>query len=103
MHTATLLPNGKVLIAGGATQQPVQDGLGQCQTTSLASAELYDPATGTFSATGSMTIPRSLQTATLLNNGKVLIAGNSGSTVRGNRRGVVRSFHGNVQRNRRHD
>jgi hypothetical protein len=59
-HTATLLPNGKVLIAGGSPQP---------------SAELYDPASGTFSATRDMTAARSLHVATLLNNGKVLLAG----------------------------
>jgi hypothetical protein len=65
MHTATLLPDGTVLIAGGRKLN------GDAQ----ASAELYDPAAGTFGTTGSMTIPRHLHTATLLNNGKVLIAG----------------------------
>ena len=60
-HTATLLPNGKVLIAGG---------------TSARIAELYDPTTATFSATaGLMTAARGSHTATLLGNGKVLIAG----------------------------
>jgi hypothetical protein len=63
-HTATLLPNGKVLIAGG------WDGFQD-----LASAELYDPSTRTFAPTGSMTTARAGHTATLLPNGKVLIAG----------------------------
>ena len=62
-HTATLLPNGKVLVAGGYNGG------------ALTSAELYDPATGTWSPTGSLTYGRSNHTATLLNNGKVLVAG----------------------------
>jgi hypothetical protein len=65
-HTATLLPNGKVLIVGG---QDVNNNI-------LASAELYDPASGTFSPTaGSLRTARESHTATLLANGKVLIAG----------------------------
>ena len=64
LHTATLLNNGTVLVAGG------YDASGD-----LTSAELYDPVAGAFAATGSMTTAREAHTATLLNNGKVLIAG----------------------------
>jgi hypothetical protein len=67
--TATLLANGKVLIAGGT------ESIGGFSTTVLASAELYDPGTGAFSETGSMTTDRTNHTATLLQNGEVLIAG----------------------------
>jgi hypothetical protein len=63
-----LLPNGKVLIVGGT------DRVGNGGSI-YASAELYDPGTGKFTATGSMTIGRTNHTATLLKNGDVLIAG----------------------------
>jgi len=73
-HTATLLSNGKVLIAGGETGG-MTDASGATTLTTLASAELYDLTTGTFTATGDMKLARQFHTATLLNNGKVLLAG----------------------------
>jgi N-acetylneuraminic acid mutarotase len=69
-HIAALLPDGTVLVAGGLIGSP-----GKIVTT--ASAEIYNPNTGIWSLTGSMSVPRSRFTATLLLNGKVLVAGGS--------------------------
>jgi hypothetical protein len=65
--TATLLQDGKVLVAGGSTgcDSP-------CYT---ASAELYDPRTATFASTGALTVPRAEARAVLLRSGKVLFVG----------------------------
>ncbi|SPE31108.1 High-affinity leucine-specific transport system, periplasmic binding protein LivK (fragment) [Candidatus Sulfotelmatomonas gaucii] len=74
-HSANLLANGKVLIAGGVSSQIFAYGALSPSTDPLATAELYDPMTGTFSRAGPMTMGRVGHTATLLLNGKVLIAG----------------------------
>lgn len=91
--SATLLNNGMVLIAGGCVGcPPGYDGA------SLADAELYNPATGTFSRTGSLNAAREYFTATLLNDGKVLIVGgrdHASPTVTLGR--VIRSRHGDIQ------
>ncbi len=71
--TATLLTNGKILVVGGQNYPQVQH-------YSLAAAELCDPVTGTWAATGSLATSRDAHTATLLQNGKVLVAGGFSTT-----------------------
>ena len=77
-HAATLLSDGKVLITGGCNNS--NSGEVRCDNF-LNSAEIYNPVTNAFSATGSMSTPRLHHTATLLPNGKVLIAGGSNGTA----------------------
>jgi hypothetical protein len=72
-HTATLLPNGKVLVAGGESY--FIDDNNDVVPTFSTSAELYDPAAGTWTPTGSLGTARTGHTATLVSNGKVLVAG----------------------------
>ena len=72
-HSLSLLPDGTVLTAGGETDRCT--GNPCIFTLSVASAEIYDPLTGAFVATGDMAAPRETHTATLLNDGRVLIAG----------------------------
>jgi hypothetical protein len=74
--TLTLLPNGEVLIAGGATiSTKAMQARAVTTIQPLPSAELFNPASGTFSATGSMTTARTEHTATPLGDGKVLVVG----------------------------
>jgi hypothetical protein len=69
-HTAMLLLDGRVLVVGGgAAVEGAND---------YTSAELYDPGTGTWAFTGSMLAPRLSFSATLLADGKVLVAGGMG-------------------------
>jgi Galactose oxidase, central domain len=78
-HAATLLPDGHVLVTGGLNQS----GAGTGADPFLKSAELFDPAAGTFSATGDMVEGQALHTSTLLQDGKVLIAGLGAGAISG--------------------
>ena len=69
-HSATLLADGRVLIAGGYNTSRVE-----------ASAEIYDPTTNTFTNTGAMTTPRWGHTAILLGDGRVVILGSFGADL----------------------
>jgi hypothetical protein len=67
-HTATLLADGRVLVAGGGILHGGTSDM-------IASAEIYDPGTGKFSATGSMTVGRDTAAAVRLQDGRVLVSG----------------------------
>jgi hypothetical protein len=71
-HAATSLPDGRVLITGG-------DGVQGGHAVTLATSELYDPGSGAFGPTGSMSTGRSYHSAVPLADGRVLVAGGSGS------------------------
>lgn len=73
-HVAAPLPNGKVLVAGGKSAVTFEE------LTLNSTAELYDPATGEFTRTGSLQTGRTGATATPLGDGKVLIIGGSTRT-----------------------
>jgi N-acetylneuraminic acid mutarotase len=68
-HTATLLPDGRVLVAGGILDCSFN------WPSYLAFCELYDPAAGTWTPTGSLRVPRGLHQATALSDGSVLVTG----------------------------
>ncbi len=72
-HTAILLPSGKVLVTGGSQDSGGAD--------KVATVELYDPTTGTWSSTVSMLAARSRHTATLLHSNNVLVAGSSNNPM----------------------
>ena len=72
-QTITMLRDGRVLLTGGVQNVGFRS--------ELSSAEIYDPAAGTFSATGSMSVPREGHTATMLRDGSVLVAGGSDNGI----------------------
>jgi hypothetical protein len=79
-HTATLLPDGEVLITGGTSFTTTAGGE-HVYFCCVASAELYDSHTGVFASIDSMTAVRGGHTATLLNSGEVLIVGDGGGVA----------------------
>ena len=79
-HTATLLPSGQVLLAGGYTASEVIDESAR-YASPTSSAELFDPITQNFSVTGEMAVPRVGHAATLLQDGRVLVTGGSGDVT----------------------
>ena len=72
VHTATLLPDGKVMICGGWSTTRVP----------LDSTEIYDPATNEFTAGPTMSMPRAFHTATILPDGDILVTGGVTHTYR---------------------
>src|SRR2546421_6124569 len=82
-NTATLLHDGKVLVAAG-------DDI-TFPSPPIASAELYDPESGTWTFTGSLNTARDLHSATLLTNGMVLVA--AGAGISGNPPPTPATFH----------
>jgi len=81
-HTATLLHSGKVLVTGGSIPDTnyINTNSGISYINALSSSELFDPATGTWAMTGPLNTARSGHTATLLPDGRVLVAGGDDST-----------------------
>jgi hypothetical protein len=75
--TSTSLADGRVLIIGGCTSNPIGDD--SCPGGSTASAEIFDPATGAFTQTGQMMTGRTSNIAVLLPDGRVLVAGGIGN------------------------
>jgi N-acetylneuraminic acid mutarotase len=93
-HTATLLSNGKVLVVGGSdgVEHPLDPNFpDEITTTYLSSAEVYDPATNSWSDAGEAGDVRFAHSATRLSNGRVLVAGGA-SRLHGRRAGERRAL-----------
>lgn len=79
-HTLTLLGDGRVLAAGGTTPEGTEVAVGGQTVRPSTSVEIYDPATGTWSRAGDLSRPRFEATATLLDGGRVLLVGGTGTS-----------------------
>ena len=78
LHSATLLPDGKVLVSGGVNS------IYDFSRPTVTGAEIYDPGNGTWTATGSLNVSRADAATSLLQNGKVLTAGGYNNTGNNN-------------------
>ncbi|WP_433936327.1 Kelch repeat-containing protein [Sorangium cellulosum] len=83
LHTATLLQDGRVLVVGGYTLNSDERPAGR------TSVEIYDPATGAWTAAAPTNLPRMQHTATLLPSGRVLVVGGGGQIYGGTEEEVV--------------
>lgn len=90
-HSLTVLNNGLVLAAGGSTLEGAESAGGGQTIRSAGSAELFDPKTGNWTATGSMVSARFEHTATRLRDGRVVMAGGLGPAEPDGRTGPLRS------------
>lgn len=90
-HSLTVLNNGQVLAAGGSTLEAAESAGGGQTIRSAASAELFDPETGSWTATGSMVSARFEHTATRLRDGRVVMAGGLGPVGEGGEVGPLAS------------
>jgi hypothetical protein len=83
-HTATVLQDGRVLIVGGARDDADASqtcGSGCARLSASGTAEIYDPRVGTFTPVGSLGVPRMMHTATVLQDGRVVVAGGAGEAL----------------------
>lgn len=78
LHSATLLPDGKILVSGGVNS------LYDFSRPTVTGAEIYDPGSGTWTATGSLNVSRADAATSLLQDGKVLTAGGYSNTGNNN-------------------
>ncbi|WP_437338519.1 Kelch repeat-containing protein [Sorangium sp. So ce394] len=83
LHTATLLQDGRVLVVGGYTLN------GNEMPEGRTSVEIYDPATGAWTAAAPTNLPRMQHTATLLPSGRVLVVGGGGRIYGGTEEEIV--------------